>query len=228
MLSYAKAGRDVRIFSDVLERLRALLRRGREERDMTEEIQFHLDLQVEENLRHGMEPVEARRQAHLAFGVVDRVKEDVREARGVRMVEDVGKDLRYAFRAFRRSLGSTAAAVVTLAVGIGATTAIFTVVHGVLLRPLPIVDQDRVVVIGKRFPEQMPDQRLEHLPLSLREFRSWRKGSRSFEGMAPVHAYWRGIVWPWRTDDGAHLRTRSTLVGHGLFQVLGADRKSVV
>lgn len=138
------------VWSDTAERLRALLRRGRAETELDEELRFHLEREVEARVRAGADPAAARRAAVLALGGLERVKEDVRDARGTRGLEDLAADLRYAVRALRRNAGFTAAVVLVLGLGIGAATAVFSVVDAVLLRPLPFPDAGRLVLINER------------------------------------------------------------------------------
>jgi predicted permease len=126
-------------------------RQAQEER-LREEIQEHIALQTEENLRAGLPPLEARRQAMLKFGGVELVKEDYRAERRMLLVETLARDVRYALRTLWRSPGFTAAAVLTLAVGIGATIAIFTVVNGVLLKPLPYVQPEELIDLTHTAP----------------------------------------------------------------------------
>jgi predicted permease len=115
---------------------------------------FHLEMAVEENLRKGMTPDEARRDAHLRFGGVERFKERARDERGGRIMDDLVQDLRFTLRKLRKSPGFTLAVLLTLALGIGANTAIFTLVDGILLRPLPFPAPDRLVRVYLTAPER--------------------------------------------------------------------------
>src|SRR5512145_1060364 len=123
--------------SRLLRRLRALFRRSALDESMDAEMRHHLECEIRERIERGMSPGEARRTAVLDFGGVDRYKEEARDQRGFRMLEELGADARYALRVLRRHRAYTVAAVLTFALGIGLTTAIFSVVHGVLLSPLP-------------------------------------------------------------------------------------------
>ena len=128
-------------------RLRSLAGGGELEQGLDEEIRFHLDRQTEKNLRSGMAPEEARRQAYLKFGGVDVAKESTRDEIRPALLQDSLRDLRHGMRALRRAPGFTVVATLTLALGIGATTAVFTVVTGVVLNPLPYPDADRLIVV---------------------------------------------------------------------------------
>jgi putative ABC transport system permease protein len=126
-------------------RVRSLIRRNNLERRLEEEICFHVDQQLEQNLRAGMAPDEARRQAFVQFGGVERFREDTRDEFRLAFVQDSMQDVRYGVRALRRTPAFTFVALLTLSLGIGATTAVFTVVHGVLIKPLRFPDSDALV-----------------------------------------------------------------------------------
>jgi putative ABC transport system permease protein len=123
------------------------LRRSRMESEMDAELRFHIEARADDLVRSGVSREEAMRRARIEFGGVERVKEEGREAHGVNFLDDIQHDFRFGARVLRKSPGFTVVAVLTLALGIGATTAIFSVVDAVLLRPLAIEDSSRVVLL---------------------------------------------------------------------------------
>jgi len=131
----------------LLSRLRSLLFRRAADRDMDEELAFHLQMETEKNLRAGLEPVEARRRALLAFGGVERHRETLRQGRRVPLLEPLWHDLRFGARFLARDPLLALVACVTIALGVGATTAVFSVVNALLLRPLPLPGVERLVTI---------------------------------------------------------------------------------
>jgi predicted permease len=150
------------------------------EQQLDDELRFHIERQTAENIAAGLAPEEARRQAVLQLGAAEGVKEDCREQRRGFWLETVWADVRYGLRILRKVPGFTAVAILTLALGIGANTAIFSVVQGVVLAPLPYREPDRLVMVlesNQRFPEDA---------ISYPNFLDWQRTARSFEQMAAV------------------------------------------
>jgi predicted permease len=136
------------MLADLLIRLRGLFRRDTVERELEEELSFHFEHLVDAHVQSGLPLSEARRRARLELGGLDQVKEDCRDARGTRFLEILFRDIRYALRALRKSPAFTVVAILTLAFGIGATTAIFTLVQQVMLRSLPVSQPDQLWRVG--------------------------------------------------------------------------------
>jgi predicted permease len=137
------------MLDDMLLRLRAIFKRSAVEHDLEEELGFHVDRQIETYVSRGMNRDEARRRVHLEFGGLDQVKEEYRDALGVRLLDDLWRDIRYALRTVRRTPGFAATAIVSIALGVGANTIVFSVVNAVVLKPLPVSDPDRVVFVQR-------------------------------------------------------------------------------
>ncbi len=154
---------------------RNVFRKERNELDLDEEVRGFVELLAAEKIKSGMSARDARRQAMIETGGTEQVKEQVREVRAGAFFETLLQDLRYGLRQLRRSPGFTAVAVVTLALGIGANTAIFSVVNAVLLRPLPYPDSDRLVVIWQTYRE------FPKVQVSGPALMDWRDQSRSFD-----------------------------------------------
>jgi putative ABC transport system permease protein len=159
-------------------RLRSLFRRAQVERELDEELQYHLERQIDEYVAGGMSPSDARTEALRAMGGVERRKDECRDARGVSWLDNLRRDARFATRLLRRMPGFTVVAALTLALGIGASTAIFTVVDAVLLRPLPYRDPARLFM-------------LQHAggTVAAATFLDWKAASRTVERMSAAE-YW--------------------------------------
>jgi predicted permease len=161
-------------------RLRSLFRRGRVERELDKELAFHLARQVEENIARGIPPQEARDAAQRALGGVAQIQEECRDMRRTNFIETLASDLRYAIRSLRRTPAFTAIVVLTLALSIGANSAIFSVIQGVLLRPLPYPQADRLVRIYFQSDSQ------PKFPINPNDFLDFRQRNRSFESLAAM------------------------------------------
>ena len=197
---------------DILMRLRGLAQRRSMESRLDDEMRFHLDMLTEQHVRAGVSPAEARRRALTAFGGMERFKDDARDEYRSRLLDELGQDIRYAVRLIRRNPGFGAAAALTFALGIGASTAIFSVVHGVLLRPLPYNDPERLVVLWESQPARATARNVVSVP----NFEAWRSRARSFERMA-------GLV-PFPGTVGGALNPEHVMgaeVSPGYFEMLG-------
>jgi predicted permease len=161
-------------------RLRSWMGREAMEREMDEEMRFHIERQTEKNLRAGMPPEEARRAALLSFGAMERFKEESRDEARPRRLEELLQDVRFGLRTLARNPGFTLVAVLTLALGIGANTAIFSVVDGVLLRPIPLDHADRLMVVW----ETDRDSGTTREPSSVPDYLDFQELSRTFEQLA--------------------------------------------
>lgn len=198
----------------LLWRVRALVTRGRVERELDAELRFHLDQQIEEYVAAGLSPDAARTAAMRALGSVTRVKEGCRESLGVRLLDDVRQDLRGVVRLARRAPGFTLGLILTFALGIGATTAAFSLVDGVLLRPWPYRDADRLVVVHEILPQATPPT----VPVNALHYREWRSAARSFEDMALLFAVDVSV-----TGLGTPEHVAAARVSPRLFAMLGVN-----
>jgi putative ABC transport system permease protein len=161
-------------------RVAGVFGRSRQERELAEELETHLQMHTEDNVRAGMAPEEARRQAALRLGGLEATKESLRDRRRVPFVETALRDLRFAARSLRKSPGFTAITIATLALGIGANTAIFTLVHAVMIEPLPFRVPDRIVVVW----EENRDRPGRPNVISPSNFIRWQERSTAFESMS--------------------------------------------
>ena len=196
-------------------RLRAIVRPDDTERDLEEEIAFHIALETEKNVRLGFSPDEARRIALAHFGGIQRTREAHRDVRPLRWVADFAVDARIGLRLLARAPGLTAAAIVTIALGIGANAAIFSAVNAVLLRPLPFAQPDRLVMLADESPARGERRQF----VSIVNMLDWREAVPAFTGIA---AYDYGPSSETMTGQGEARRLRVADVTGNLFAVLGA------
>ena len=193
-------------------RLRAIAARGRMERELDDEMAFHLDMETRKLVQQGVPEAEARTRARRSFGSVVRNRELTREAWGVGLLDDLKVDVRHTLRGLRRSPVFAVVVVLTLGLGIGGATAIFSVLDGVVLKPLPFPDPDRLVAVH----HTMPAIGVDETPLSPALYLTFRDHSRTLEDIG---------VWQRRpvtiTGLGQPEQVEAALVTVGLFPVLG-------
>jgi predicted permease len=151
---------------------------------MDQELRFHLEMEIEGNLRRGMSLAEARREAMVSFGGVEKFKEECRDVRSAPLVESILKDVRYGLRILFRNPGFSAIAVLTLGLGIGANTAIFSVIYGVLVKPLPYKDGNQLVIVQ----QQAPLAHLLNVPFSVKEVQDYREQSQTLDAVVEHHS----------------------------------------
>lgn len=195
--------------------VRRILAREQVEDELNEEVDAYLDILTERHMARGLSREQARRAARIEFEGTEQVKERVREIRVGAAIETTLRDFAYAWRVLRRNPAFTIVAILTLALGIGSATTMFSVVHGVLLRPLPYPDADRVAEVTMNFsPQNTPRG-----PLSMADFLDWRAHSRAFER---AEAYARNLIILQFDDEGKSEMVPSANVSGGFFRALRA------
>ena len=198
-------------------RIASLFRREQSDRLLDEEMRCHIELMADEYMRRGMTPKEAWRAARQAFGGIDQTKEKYRYQRGLPMIETMWQDLRYAFRVLTKNKGFTIVAIVALALGIGANTAIFSVVDGVLLRPLPFKEPDKLFTLWER------NQKILHPydsnPPAIGNLVDWRAQNHVFESIA---SYYPNVNLNLAGEDSAEHVVGAQITAD-LFQILRVD-----
>jgi putative ABC transport system permease protein len=195
-------------------RLRSLVGRDALERGLDEEMRFHIDQQTEKNIRRGMTPAEARRRAFIKFGGFERIKENTRDEFRPALFEDFVRDLRYGARALGRAPGFTAVATLTLALGIGANTAIFSVVNTVLLKPLSYSEPDRLVFVWERNTAIGKDRDLVAPP----NYLDWKSQNSVFDALGAYRV--NGFAL---TGAGEPESLTAITLSSSLFRVLGVE-----
>ncbi len=171
--------------SEVRYRLRAIFQRSRVERELDDELRFHLEREAQKYVREGASEREAMRRARLAFGGVEQIKEEARDARGVSLLDVVARDVRHALRALWASPGYSSAVVLTLALGIGGTTAVFSAVDAVLLKPLPYPSPGQLVRVYESWVKD-PDAENFVSPV---QFLAYRASTSSLQSIAALNTY---------------------------------------
>ncbi len=166
------------LWHSVVHSIRALFYRAKVETELDSELRFHLEAQIESNIRAGMSRDAARQSALREFGGVELAKEECRDERGTQFHEQLWQDVRFGARMLRKNPGFAAVAILTLALGIGANTAIFSVFENVVLAPLPYSQPDRLVTVWESNP------RFPRVYISYLNVLDWQRGARSFQQMS--------------------------------------------
>ena len=206
----------MRLLNRVRSWWRGIFQRSLVQNEMEAELQFHVEARAEELVQSSVPRAEALRRARLEFGGMEGAKEECLEARGASCLDNLMQDLRYGARTMMRAPGFTTMAVLALALGIGANTAIFSVVNAVLLRPLPYDQPDKLVQLW-HVPPQATFPGIAEFPVSPANFLDWRSQTQSFEGMS---AYGRGSYT--LTGNGEPETFRMIAVTDGMFSILHA------
>src|SRR5947208_13806685 len=202
----------------LIARLTGLFRKRRLEAELNEEVRLHLEMLVEENLRKGMTSQEARTAALRSFGGVEQVKEAYREQWALRMIETFIQDVRYGARQLRRSPGFTAVAVLTLALGIGANTAIFSVINAVMLRMLPVESPEQLVQVG--FQGKHSGESFIGESFSYPLFKELRRQNQVFTDIAAFD-YWNSLDARPANAGSTNERVKAQMVSVNFFSMLG-------
>ncbi len=188
--------------------------REREDRERAEEFDEHLRLLIEEFVDRGMSAEEATRRARLQFGNPRVKREEIDDLRRLAVVDSLWRDLRYAVRGLRRSPAFTLATIVTLALGIGANTAVFSVMESVLLRPLPYQDPDRLMGVTYRYQSANPKSATGQVPSP--PLLAWRVESRAFEAFGTYTTSEMTLL----KNDGEPVRLSTAFISSNFFPVL--------
>ncbi len=194
----------------LLSRFADLFRTERLNRELTEEQEFHITSLTVEFTEAGMEPAEAARQARLKFGNQVRAREESRDTKVIPWLESLGQDFYYGFRTLKKSPSFAAVAILTLALGIGANTAIFSVVNAVLLNPLPYRNPGRIICIFEKFPNS------NFVSISYPNFVDWQRMNRTFSAIAAYRA--KGFTL---SGEGGPEHVQGEMVSAGFFEIFG-------
>ena len=199
----------------IKQRLRALFRKANVEQELDDELRFHLEKEIEQNVARGMNAEEARWAALRSFGGVEQVKEQSRDVRGVRLLEEAWQDVRFSLRVLRQKPGFAFTVITTLALGIGANTAIFSVVNALLLRELPFQKPEEVVWVWSSRIDR------EKAPFTLPDFIDYRDQNQTLDQIAAFTTIGLNLTGTERAE-----RLQGLRVSANLFELLGVDASS--
>src|SRR6185295_12001032 len=200
-------------FNILRDRIRALRQREHVINDIDREMRLHLEMQIDANIRAGMSPAEAREKAMRSFGNLNRAVDAAYDVKGGGVFETVAQDIRYGVRMLAKHKAFTSIAIITLALGIGANTAIFSVVNELLLQPLPYRDAERITTVWEVTPEGRHQN-----TTSRTNFRAWRDQNTSFQNLAAFTDQRLNL-----TGSGEPEELSVQLATPGLFKILGVE-----
>lgn len=192
--------------------VRNILLARRVESELDEEVRAHLEMLTEENIRAGMPASEARRAARIELGGIDQLKEQVHQVQTGNWLQSIASDCRYGVRQLRKNPGFAAVAILTLAIGIGANTALFSVVNGVLLNPLPYPHPEELVSLSQKLPP------FEQFAISYPDFLDWARMNHTFQALAAYRQHNFNL-----TGSGAAQRVKATQVSASFFPLLSVN-----
>jgi predicted permease len=199
--------------SSLYRRWRALTHKEELDQELEDEMRFHLDREIDQNIRNGMSPEDARLAALKSFSRVDQSKEECRDARGVSVVENIVRDVSYSSRVLLKNYAFTIVVVLTLALGIGANTAIFSFANGILLRPLPYPQSDRLAAIN----ETAVKRGIDSMSVSYPNYLDWKEQNTVFESMG---TYFSGSTRFALSGAGEPISIRGARISHGVLETL--------
>ena len=192
--------------------VRNILLARRVESELDEEVRSHLEMLTEENIRAGMPAQEARRAAQIELGGIDQLKEQVHQVQAGSCLHSIASDWRYGIRQLRKNPGFAAVAILTLALGIGANTALFSVVNGVLINPLPYPHPEELISLSQKLPP------FEQFAISYPDFLDWGRMNRTFQALAAYRQHNFNL-----TGSGEAQRVKATQVSASFFPLLGVN-----
>jgi putative ABC transport system permease protein len=202
------------------QRLHALFRKNEVENELDEELRFYLEKQTEQYVAQGMSPEEGAAAALKDFGGLEQTKEQCRDARGVSLIEELWQDSRYGARMLLKKPGFAAVAVITLALGIGANSAIFSVVNSILLRALPYKEPQRLVMVWTRLSQLESTTGTAQFPNLAPDFIEWRNQNQAFEKIAALCNHTFNLSGGGEPEFLGGVRPSASL-----FQLLGVEAK---
>src|SRR5215470_2533400 len=190
-------------------RMAGLFHSQRRDREFQAELESHVQLHIDDFVRSGMNPAEARRQALIKLGGIEQTREAWRRQGGLPAIESLTQDVRYAFRAMRKNPGFTCIALLTLTLGIGVNTALFSVVNGVLLNPLPYPHPEELVSLSQKLPP------FDQFAISYPDFLDWTRMNHTFQALAAYRQNNFNL-----TGSGEAQRLKATQVSASFFALL--------